>query len=220
MHTHIHTLILCQLMVLSLRLYLTQWNQQQQLPFRYYVLFWNAIAIYSSVSRNSFSNIFIFIYSLQSPVVCVSLCEKNSQRMRVCEQITWENNLIVLFSIGILAANSGLYAHYVFNTLDSDRSGIVSFEVSSLLKKIGEKFLVSFAAGKELQCVSESDKSAFVSFGNYEWNRQSTWRISSSETHLMYGGCEGVCVCETMYGVARKTFSVKWNGMNAALWMW
>lgn len=34
------------------------------------------------------------------------------------------------FFIGIFAANSGLYAHYVFNTLDSDRSGIVSFEVS------------------------------------------------------------------------------------------
>ena len=28
------------------------------------------------------------------------------------------------------AANTALYAHYVFNTLDSDRSGIVSFEVS------------------------------------------------------------------------------------------
>lgn len=28
------------------------------------------------------------------------------------------------------AANTGLYAHYVFKTLDSDRSGIVSFEVS------------------------------------------------------------------------------------------
>lgn len=26
-------------------------------------------------------------------------------------------------------ANTGLYAHYVFNTLDSDHSGIVSFEV-------------------------------------------------------------------------------------------
>lgn len=29
-------------------------------------------------------------------------------------------------------ANTGLYAHYVFKTLDSDRSGIVSFEVSHL----------------------------------------------------------------------------------------
>lgn len=28
------------------------------------------------------------------------------------------------------AANTGLYAHYVFKTLDSDHSGIVSFEVS------------------------------------------------------------------------------------------
>lgn len=27
-------------------------------------------------------------------------------------------------------ANTGLYAHYLFNSLDSDRSGIVSFEVS------------------------------------------------------------------------------------------
>lgn len=30
----------------------------------------------------------------------------------------------------IFSANTGLYAHYVFNTLDQDRSGIVSFEVS------------------------------------------------------------------------------------------
>ena len=30
-----------------------------------------------------------------------------------------------------ISANSGLYAHYVFNTLDPNRTGIVSFEVSN-----------------------------------------------------------------------------------------
>lgn len=29
-------------------------------------------------------------------------------------------------------ANTGLYAHYVFNSLDSDHSGIVSFEVKEI----------------------------------------------------------------------------------------
>lgn len=33
----------------------------------------------------------------------------------------------------IFSANTGLYAHYVFNTLDQDRSGIVSFEVSVIV---------------------------------------------------------------------------------------
>lgn len=55
--------------------------------------------------------------------------------------------------IVIFAANSGLYAHYVFNTLDSDRSGIVSFEVSggsfifiaSLLLMAVNRFLCAFA---------------------------------------------------------------------------
>lgn len=31
-----------------------------------------------------------------------------------------------------LTANTGLYAHYVFNTLDKDHTGILSFEVSKL----------------------------------------------------------------------------------------
>lgn len=35
--------------------------------------------------------------------------------------------MVLLFCLKI--ANTGLYAHYVFNTLDSDHSGIVSFEV-------------------------------------------------------------------------------------------
>lgn len=33
-------------------------------------------------------------------------------------------------------ANTGLYAHYVFNTLDQDHSGIVSFEVSFSLMEL------------------------------------------------------------------------------------
>lgn len=44
-------------------------------------------------------------------------------------------NFIVLhffkfFTPFLLAANTGLYAHYVFNTLDRDHTGILSFEVS------------------------------------------------------------------------------------------
>lgn len=38
------------------------------------------------------------------------------------------------------AANTGLYAHYVFKTLDSDRSGIVSFEVSHLRTSVNERW--------------------------------------------------------------------------------
>lgn len=38
-------------------------------------------------------------------------------------------NDITELKFSLFTANTGLYAHYVFNTLDSDRSGIVSFEV-------------------------------------------------------------------------------------------
>lgn len=40
------------------------------------------------------------------------------------------NSMEPHFLVPLVAANSGMYAHYVFNTLDQSRRGVVSFEVS------------------------------------------------------------------------------------------
>lgn len=47
----------------------------------------------------------------------------------------WENkvNHFTFFLFVTLTANTGLYAHYVFNTLDKDHTGTLSFEVSSFI---------------------------------------------------------------------------------------
>lgn len=79
-----------------------------------------------TVSILSLVSFFFQIYFLWfASITCARWMREN------CRENLWIVSLHFLFRFCIFAANSGLYAHYVFNTLDSDRSGIVSFEVST-----------------------------------------------------------------------------------------
>jgi hypothetical protein len=63
-----------------------------------------------------------------------ALYGKGKQHNSASASIYTQINLILIicffFPLPLFTANTGLYAHYVFNTLDKDHTGTLSFEVS------------------------------------------------------------------------------------------
>lgn len=74
-----------------------------------------------SVVRNQ--RVFFIVHFPASPPIHCEKCTTIAIH-KMCFMCDSENEIVRLF-----LANSGMYAHYVFNTLDQSRSGIVSFEV-------------------------------------------------------------------------------------------